>query len=74
MDSMPTASCGFPRQAMTQEFCEQTLSIDRLLKSKIKSDGRDTPEKIISLELGTIKKFEYFGKYADVTPADLATL
>ena len=41
---------------------------------RFKSDGKQTPNSVINVELGNIKKFEYFGEYKDITPADLTAL
>mmetsp|Transcript_3575 Transcript_3575/g.5411 ORF Transcript_3575/g.5411 Transcript_3575/m.5411 type:complete len:86 (+) Transcript_3575:730-987(+) len=59
---------------MTQEFCEQTLSISEILNMQIANDGEVEPAAAIAVELGTIKKFNYFGDYSQELTLDEAAL
>ena len=48
---------------MTKEFCENSLSIPQIINMVISTDGSEQEGSRVKVELGNLKKFNYYGNY-----------
>ena len=65
-------TCGFAKQAITQEFCD-SLSIANVLGMQIYPKG-DPADAAIAVTLGKVQKYEFSGKYSLDATATAETL
>lgn len=66
MNNMESNQCSFQQQQITQDFCQNQLSISNILNMQIypNSDPTETP---VAVELGVLQKFNYFGDFSQDT-------